>query len=276
MPLLGDLPIHPLVVHAAVVLIPLSALALIAVILVRKWRPHYAWLAVGGTVVGALAAVGAKFSGQQLADQVGLPTRHYQMGTILFFVALGLAVSAVVWWLLQLRGRSKDADTPATKVLGIITAVLAVAALVLTVLAGHSGAESVWSTRAAGAYTGDATPSTTTEDGASEADASAESDTSKTDGAADQDAPADAADASSGEQFTLEEVAQNNTAESCWAVVDGSVYDLTTWISEHPGGSRVIERLCGTDATATFSNQHSGNSKAAGELDDHLIGKLAG
>lgn len=186
------------------------------------------------------------------------------MGSILFIVALALAVSAVIWWFLQFRGNGESGDSPATKVLGIITAVLAVAALVFTVLAGHTGAESVWSTRAAGAYAGDTTPSTTTEDGATaDGKTPAESATPETGGTSEDEAQAgtgaNSSASASGQQFTLEEVALNNTASSCWAVVDGSVYDLTTWIAEHPGGPRVIERLCGTDATSAFTNQHSGN-----------------
>lgn len=49
---MSDLPFHPLVVHAVVVLLPMSALGLLLLLVVRRWRRAYAWLAVGGVVVG--------------------------------------------------------------------------------------------------------------------------------------------------------------------------------------------------------------------------------
>ena len=39
-------------------------------------------------------------------------------------------------------------------------------------------------------------------------------------------------------EYTLEEVRQHDSAESCWVVIDGSVYDVTSFQHIHPG-SRV-------------------------------------
>lgn len=58
--------------------------------------------------------------------------------------------------------------------------------------------------------------------------------------------------------YTLAEVAKRNTPSECWVAIDGEVYDLTGWISEHPGGSGAIRSLCGTDGTDEFSSQHGG------------------
>jgi cytochrome b involved in lipid metabolism len=74
--------------------------------------------------------------------------------------------------------------------------------------------------------------------------------------------------------LSLELVAQRNTPEACWSVVDGSVYDLTTWIAKHPGGSRLIIGMCGRDATADFNSQHGGQSQPASYLAEYLLGKL--
>lgn len=74
--------------------------------------------------------------------------------------------------------------------------------------------------------------------------------------------------------FTLEEVEDNDGADSCWAVVDGTVYDLTDWIDEHPGGPDRIEQLCGTDATDAFEGQHGGDEGPQQQLSEFEIGEL--
>ncbi|KAF2003113.1 L-lactate dehydrogenase [Amniculicola lignicola CBS 123094] len=56
--------------------------------------------------------------------------------------------------------------------------------------------------------------------------------------------------------FDYAEVAKHNTAESCWVVLYGNVYDVTNFIPEHPGGSKVILQLAGTDATEEYDPIH--------------------
>jgi cytochrome b involved in lipid metabolism len=72
----------------------------------------------------------------------------------------------------------------------------------------------------------------------------------------------------------MDQVKKNNTASSCWSVINGNVYNLTNWISSHPGGSGAITRLCGTDGTKVFSNQHRGDTQAESRLSGFLLGKL--
>lgn len=74
--------------------------------------------------------------------------------------------------------------------------------------------------------------------------------------------------------LTMDQVKKNNTASSCWSVINGNVYNLTNWISSHPGGSGAITRLCGTDGTKVFSNQHRGDTQAESRLSGFLLGKL--
>lgn len=76
--------------------------------------------------------------------------------------------------------------------------------------------------------------------------------------------------------YTLAEVAKRNTPSECWVAIDGEVYDLTGWISEHPGGSGAIRSLCGTDGTDEFSSQHGGEGRPASTLDSYYLGPLAG
>lgn len=74
--------------------------------------------------------------------------------------------------------------------------------------------------------------------------------------AATSQTPSGAASSPEPAALTMSEVAKHNTTESCWAAVDGDVYDLTAWIAKHPGGPDKISALCGTDATAGFTGKH--------------------
>jgi hypothetical protein len=74
--------------------------------------------------------------------------------------------------------------------------------------------------------------------------------------------------------YTMAQVRANNTARSCWSAIDGYVYDLTRWISSHPGGSGAILFLCGTDGTNAFKGQHENESRPAIRLDGYKLGPL--
>ena len=74
--------------------------------------------------------------------------------------------------------------------------------------------------------------------------------------------------------LTVAAVADNNSEESCWSIIDGSVYDLTDWISQHPGGSSRILGLCGGDGTSQFQGKHGGSPSPEATLDRYLLGAL--
>lgn len=58
------------------------------------------------------------------------------------------------------------------------------------------------------------------------------------------------------ETLTRDAVAQHNTADDLWCVVDHKVYDLTDFVDAHPGGSVVLTQVAGQDATTAFYNLH--------------------
>ena len=84
-----------------------------------------------------------------------------------------------------------------------------------------------------------------------------------------------ASGAPSASGYTMAMVKTHASEASCWTVISGNVYDLTKWISQHPGGSGAIKSLCGTDGTAGFLGQHEGKSKPASRLSGYLLGPLA-
>ena len=74
--------------------------------------------------------------------------------------------------------------------------------------------------------------------------------------------------------YTMAQVRANNTAKSCWTAIDGYVYNLTSWINSHPGGSGAILFLCGTDGSNAFKAQHENQTKPAIRLDGYRLGPL--
>ena len=51
--------------------------------------------------------------------------------------------------------------------------------------------------------------------------------------------------------FTRSEVAQHNTDSDCWVIVSDKVYNVTTFLDDHPGGKRAIMMYAGKDATVS-------------------------
>lgn len=235
---LFGLPAHPLIVHAAVVLLPLSALVLVVLVFVPSWRTRFGWATIAGLAAGTAAAFVAKESGEALAARVGLPADHAFWGDILVPVAIGLFVVAVTWLVLRNRAARTSSRSVAASVAGGLTVVLALAATAITVIVGHSGAQAVW----AG-------------------------------GVGESPAPSASATATT---FTMDDVKAHATAADCWSVVDGTVYDLTRWEGQHPGGQQVILGMCGSDGTAAYKGQHGSQKKPASSLAQFAIGTIGG
>ena len=75
-------------------------------------------------------------------------------------------------------------------------------------------------------------------------------------------------------KYSMANIAKNNSTSSCWAAISGKAYDLTAWISKHPGGAGAIVSICGTDATSVFQGRHGGQSGPASSLSDYLLGDV--
>ena len=75
-------------------------------------------------------------------------------------------------------------------------------------------------------------------------------------------------------KLTLEEVKKHDSATSCWSIVYDKVFDLTKWITKHPGGAAVIRAICGKDGSDAFEGQHAGEGKPANQLSNYYLGKL--
>lgn len=136
----AGLPLHPLVVHGVVVLLPLMAVLTVLVAVVRRWKGG-AWFVVAANAVVAVMAFVAKESGERLEDALPFDSdaieRHTELGDVLPLFAVGVLVASVVVALL--RGRTR------LRWLGVaLAAVAGAAAITWTVLTGHSGSAAVW------------------------------------------------------------------------------------------------------------------------------------
>jgi cytochrome b involved in lipid metabolism len=77
--------------------------------------------------------------------------------------------------------------------------------------------------------------------------------------------------------LTPAEIAAHSSAGSCWVIIGGKVYDLTSFLSIHPCGTGTITPYCGRDGSTAFSTKNSGSSHspyANSLLNSYFIGDL--
>ncbi|WP_416956923.1 DUF2231 domain-containing protein [Nocardioides sp. T5] len=150
---LNGVPLHPLVVHAVVVLGPLAALTGLVYAAVPRWRWLLRWPLVVLAVVTAVTALVAVAAGEDLLaarpELAPIVEDHEEAGEMLRNVALGYAaVSALAAWALggvsALASGRGARETRFGIPVAVLLAVGAVALLVTVYLAGDSGAKAVW------------------------------------------------------------------------------------------------------------------------------------
>ncbi|WPG98718.1 Hypothetical protein R9X50_00151200 [Acrodontium crateriforme] len=57
--------------------------------------------------------------------------------------------------------------------------------------------------------------------------------------------------------ISVGEISKHNSSEDCWVVIDGHVWDMTEFAPNHPGGSDIIWKYGGRDATKSYSSIHA-------------------
>jgi hypothetical protein len=158
---LNGLPLHPLVVHAAVILGPVTALTAIAYAVLPRWRWLIRWPMVALAVATVATVFVAKLAGEALLDERFANASeavkdqievHEGRGTVLLWVSLAFLVIAVAAALtvggpsgLASGAGARDSRGTAVTV-GVLALVVvgALALLVMTVLTGDAGSRAVW------------------------------------------------------------------------------------------------------------------------------------
>lgn len=139
------LPVHTLVVHAAVVLLPLSALGAVIMAFSHSFSVRFGPAVVAVAAVGVVASFVSKASGQELSARVGLPQVHAEAGELLPFVALGFFVLLLLLWLLDRRVRgARGQRSLGVQILAVVVVAAAIIATGWTIRTGHTGTEAVW------------------------------------------------------------------------------------------------------------------------------------
>lgn len=255
MDLITGLPVHPLIIHGVVVLVPLAAIGVLLVMFISKIRRTYSPLVLGTLYVSTIFAFLATQSGEALAERVGLPNPHATQGERLLYVVVAFSALFTIWFALEYSKRIQKALPSAINpVLKVLIPITAIASIVLTVLVGHSGAEASWKNRIA-----------QTQPAALEPTSPKPTNSKK---------PTNPASPTRTMKLSASEVATHNSKSDCWSIVKGSVYNLTSYVQKHPGGASVIANICGKDGSGAFTNQHNSQSKPNNVLSGFLLGAV--
>lgn len=78
--------------------------------------------------------------------------------------------------------------------------------------------------------------------------------------------------------YSMADLARHATAENCWMAIRGSVYDVSTYLPDHPSRLELVLPWCGKLATEAYDTKTKGRPHTAA-ADDLLvtfrIGQLA-
>lgn len=157
---INGLPAHVLIIHAAVVFIPLAAISALVYVWMPKYRWASRWPSVGLAGVALVAVLAAYFSGKNFKDRfrdagIALPSDvqlHEERAQVLLWVTLVFVVFVLVaaWGLggpsslKSDRGARGKHDPLIEWSLVAGVTIFAVATLLMTIQTGDAGASAVW------------------------------------------------------------------------------------------------------------------------------------
>jgi cytochrome b involved in lipid metabolism len=77
-------------------------------------------------------------------------------------------------------------------------------------------------------------------------------------------------EAVSTKSIALAEISTHNSVSNCWMAIEGRVYDVTSFIPNHPGGEQILAG-CGKDATSLFNARPNDGTSHSQNARDILV-----
>jgi hypothetical protein len=137
------LPVHALVIHAVVVLLPLAALLVVIMAAVPRWRAGLRWPTLALVIISVASIPVATRSGNALEQRIGsseLIAEHRELGDTMIWFGLAMLVLAAAFIFAD-RARQRGAVVASLAVLAVVASG---AAAIQTMRTGHAGTTAVW------------------------------------------------------------------------------------------------------------------------------------
>jgi uncharacterized membrane protein len=140
----AGLPLHPLVIHAAIVLIPLAAISALVMSYLPSFSRRYGKVTLVIALVAQASLFLAKTTGEAFEEILDKDVgNHAELGEIAPFVTLPMIALIYLRWRLDRSGATVGSAL-VRRLTSLALIVASLASIVIVVLVGHSGAESVW------------------------------------------------------------------------------------------------------------------------------------
>jgi len=138
------LPLHPLLVHSAVVLVPLVAIGALVMSYLPSFSRRHGKIILILAVIAQVSVFLAKMSGEAFAEILDKNVeKHAELGEITPLVTLPMVVLIYLRWRMD-RSGSTFGSVVIRRLTSVALIVASVVSLVVIFLVGHSGASSVW------------------------------------------------------------------------------------------------------------------------------------
>jgi hypothetical protein len=142
--MLAGLPLHPLLVHSAVILVPLVAIGALVMSYLPSFSRRHGKLILIVALVAQVSVFLAKISGEAFSEILDKEVeKHAQLGEIAPFVTIPMVALIYLRWRMD-RAGSSTGSAAIRRLTSVALVIASLASLVVIFLVGHSGASSVW------------------------------------------------------------------------------------------------------------------------------------
>ena len=142
--MIAGLPLHPLLVHSAVVLVPLVAIGALVMSYLPSFSRRHGKLILILALVAQVSVFLAKMSGEAFSEILKKDVeKHAELGEIAPFVTIPMVALIYLRWRMD-RAGSSIGNVAIRRLTSVALVIASVVSLVMIFLVGHSGASSVW------------------------------------------------------------------------------------------------------------------------------------